>query len=235
MARKERDVNLDIVERQAHAWESRRRAVEESLAHATPCPRGGGPYVTISRQHGSGGATIAREIARRLDFKVYDREIIQQIAAETRVAAPLIERRDERATTALDDFLAGLVIPQDPGEAGFITELFRVVNGIAKNGRAVILGRGGNWFLEPTWGVRARLVAPEEVRAARIAERDGLTAAVARRRVHDLDNAQRAFIRQVFHRDIDDPCGYDLVVNTAAIPADAVVDIIVAGLARRVV
>ncbi len=43
--------------------------------------------ITISREFGSGGRTIGREVAKRLDIPFYDKELVEQIALET-VFAP---------------------------------------------------------------------------------------------------------------------------------------------------
>jgi hypothetical protein len=45
--------------------------------------------------------------------------------------------------------------------------------------------------------------------------RHGLTAAEARRFITQVDRGRRQFVGQFFHRNIDDPHLYDLVINVA--------------------
>lgn len=39
--------------------------------------------ITISRQFGSGGRTVGRQLAERLNIPFYDRELVKQVAEET--------------------------------------------------------------------------------------------------------------------------------------------------------
>ncbi len=46
--------------------------------------------ITISREFGSGGRTIGREVARQLGIKCYDSELIEKIAEESGLARDYI-------------------------------------------------------------------------------------------------------------------------------------------------
>ena len=65
-----------------------------------------------------------------------------------------------------------MIVPKAPGQVAFLQELIRVVWGLAKEGHAVILGRGANWFLNQEFGLRLRVVADREERAERLAKRE---------------------------------------------------------------
>ena len=39
--------------------------------------------ITVSRQFGSGGRSIAKEVAKMLGYKYYDEELVKQVAEET--------------------------------------------------------------------------------------------------------------------------------------------------------
>lgn len=39
--------------------------------------------ITISREFGSGGRTIGKEVAQRLGVPCYDKELVKQVATET--------------------------------------------------------------------------------------------------------------------------------------------------------
>lgn len=55
--------------------------------------------ITISREFGSGGRTIGREVARQLGIKCYDSELIEKIAEESG-ACPRLHRRQGRVRRA---------------------------------------------------------------------------------------------------------------------------------------
>lgn len=53
--------------------------------------------ITVSRQRGSMGSYIALEVARELDLRYLDREILQSVAQESGVDAEAVEAIEERA------------------------------------------------------------------------------------------------------------------------------------------
>jgi cytidylate kinase len=111
--------------------------------------------------------------------------------------------------------------------------MMRVVWAIGRQGHAIMLGRGANWLLDPRYGVRVRAIAPVEKRVEWLTRTESITADDAVRRV-EADNADRArYMRQVYKRDIDNPLGYDLVVNLGTIGLDAAVELVVAGLSPK--
>src|SRR4030043_1277953 len=67
------------------------------------------PVITISREWGSEGSGIAREIQRKLGepWKIWDKQIIDEIAKKTDVRKEFIESLDERVHTEFEKFLGG--------------------------------------------------------------------------------------------------------------------------------
>lgn len=201
-----------LVEHQALFQEIQRHLAELIPPETLP-PKRPGPWVSISRQAGSGGRELARQIAEPLGWRIYDREIVSSIAKKTHSSESLLRERDGKTTGAFDGYLAHLLVPDDPGQAGFLEEMGRVIVAIAQQGGAVILGRGANWLLGTEGGLRLRVVAPLESRIENLVREEGISPSQARKAIDRLDAAQRRFIRQTFGRDIDDPLGYDMVLN----------------------
>ena len=55
--------------------------------------------ITITREFGSGGRTIAKKLADKLGYAYYDYEIVQQIAQESGFAKEYIEENGEDASS----------------------------------------------------------------------------------------------------------------------------------------
>ena len=53
--------------------------------------------ITISREFGSGGRTVGKLVAEKLDIPCYDQEIIQKIAQESGYCEEFIAEKTERA------------------------------------------------------------------------------------------------------------------------------------------
>jgi cytidylate kinase len=217
-----------ILERQARAWERKRTLVEadskaarERLAHLRE-----GPWLSISRQWGSGGLEVAREAGRRLGWEVYDREILAAIAEQTHTREAVLADLEKGAVGPFRDYISQLIVPGDPGRVTYLVELAKLVWGLARKGHVVLVGRGVNWYLDARYGLRVRIVAPLDHRVARLAAAEGTPEADARRKLLQIDHDRKAFVQQAFGRDINDPLGYDLVLNVERLTVEAAARII---------
>ena len=55
--------------------------------------------ITISREFGSGGRTIGKEAAARLNIPCYDQELIQRLAAESGFTEAYVQEQGEYAAS----------------------------------------------------------------------------------------------------------------------------------------
>jgi cytidylate kinase len=215
---------VELADRQGRFREMRRLSEFESSGP----DRAEGPWITLSREMGSGGADLALLVAEALGWHVYDREILTAVAKETHRGESLVGRFDEKGVLEVGEYLAPLILPDDPGQARVLIGMTHVVQRIGREGRAILVGRGANFILRPEGGLRVRAAAPASDRAAALARAEGLSLGEAARQVAETDAAQRAFIRQAFQREIDDLAGYDLVVNPLALGLPAAAAAVVA-------
>lgn len=194
------------------------REVRRLSEYASPrAALGEGPWISISRELGSRGTELALLLGEMLGWRVYDREIMTAVAEETHRDASLVDRFDEKGVREVGEYLAPLILPDDPGQARVLVGMTRVIRKLGREGRAVLVGRGANFVLLPAGGLRVRAAAPASARAETLSAAEGITLEHAARRIAETDAAQRMFVRQAFQRDIDDLGAYDLVVNPLAL------------------
>lgn len=205
------DQMRSLLERAARRWEVNQELAQsmeqDEIIRCVGCP-----VITISRQMGSGGASIGRLVANQLNYKYYDRELIEQIAAMTGSDAEHIERHEVEDRSALSSMLLSLLDRRHVQDTVYLRSLLKVLRSIGKEGRAVIIGRGGSCVLHDA--LRIRFVAPFELRVERTAKVRDMTDDEARRYVLETDHRQRSFLRGFFGCDADNPELYDLVINT---------------------
>ncbi len=93
----------------------------------------------------------------------------------------------------------------------------------------VVVGRSVTYLVsECGCGVRVRLTGPFKQRAQLIAQEEGLSEAVAERRVRDYDREVRARVQTLFNYDLDDPANFSLVLNTFAMPLETAASLLAA-------
>lgn len=202
------------------------RRLDQEIDPATLGRPALGPYVTISRQSGSGGSLIAQRLAGDLGWKVLDRELVDGLARELELDPHRLELMDETRTNWLRDTIFNLLDSRLVLQDSYVTLLGRVMALAAHNGQVIFVGRAGNLILPRDDGLRVRIVAPRPWRIQRVAERDSLGESAASERVASLDAARSDFVRRHFKVDADNPAAFDMVVDVASLGEDGVVTLI---------
>ena len=156
------------------------------------------PFITISRQAGAGGCTVADAVAALL---AQDRDLAGPAGWQVHDA----------------DVDAGGGVPVPAHRA------FHSVRELATAGHGVIVGRGGVMLTRDLpQGVHVRLIAPREVRIDRLSARHHIDREQAFAAIGEQDASRARLFREYFQREIDDPSLYDAVFNTARLPAASI-------------
>jgi cytidylate kinase len=214
-----------IIDDQVKRWEMM-RAVGGRV-------EGAKPVITFSREPGSGGSIVAKELAEQLGLDFFHREIIQKMAESASISKRLMEILDEKDITILDDWISTLVNAKHLWPDQYLRHLLNVIGAIGRHGGAVIVGRGSCFILTPDVNFRVRVVAPLETRAQNVARQFEVPLNEARRRVLKTELDRSAFVRKYFHKDVAEAVNYDLVLNTGNMSIGAAVDAIKGALGGR--
>lgn len=179
--------------------------------------------ITISREMGSGGQIIARNLADKLGYTLIDGEAILEVAAAYGLSPEAVEKADEKPPAFVESLDTRLEIDMHRIE--------QIILEYALKGNVIIYGRGGQDLLADVKSVfRTRIIAPFEVRVERWAEREWLDPDLSRRLVRKSDQQRAGFIKYYFDRDWNDPYDYDLIINTCKLSEETAVDLICQGI-----
>lgn len=184
--------------------------------------------ITISRQFGAGGHTVAQRVAARLgpQWQLWDKEVIEKVAQSAQVRTEMVEALDEHTHTWMDEMIRILFKDKVLESLGYRRHLAQVLLALAQQGNKIILGRGANFVLPDALNVR--LCASVEFRTKVIMERDHMSHHEALKKVQQADRDRAAFTHSVFNREIDDPSGYDMILQTDTLGFDVAAAVIVA-------
>lgn len=223
-----RSPNLDkIVGRHLQIWETRKQVNQRREQEAESGLERLGPYVSISRLPYSRGDEVARRCAERLDWLLFDREIVDHIARDAKILGKFVNSLDERCRHAMDDWIQTTLDTSSMGHLAYLRHLKRVLMTIALHGNAVILGRGANFILPPEAGLRVLVSAPQGRRAEALAAARDLNAGEATRELKRLDEQRRDFLKTHFRYAAQELDQYDLIVNVDRIDVDTAATLIV--------
>jgi len=184
------------------------------------------PVVTVSIDPGSGGRLVARQIADRLEFDFFNREIIKEIAESVHINPNVIENIEKERLSGVEDLIASCLRDTYLWPGMYLEHLEKVLYALGEHGRAVVVGRGGNFILRPEKRFSIRVTAPMDVRVQNIAQAFDVPAAKAKNRIKDREEKRKAFIKKSFHKDVRNPLHYDMLLNTGFMSINDCTDMI---------
>jgi cytidylate kinase len=204
--------------------------------------------ITISHLYGSGGGEIGARLAQRLHWELVDHEIVAQVAERLGISVHEADARDEHSESFFARMLrtiqvtlgrpptnpAPLAVPVGELQAVYHSTLATLVRAAAEQGHVIIIGRGSQVVLASRRDVlHVRIVAPLDERIEYVARREGVSLVEAELRIRRKDRDRIHYLRTQYHQQSDDPLLYDLVVNTAVLDLDSVVQLVETALATK--
>ncbi|MGC1373540.1 MAG: cytidylate kinase-like family protein [Candidatus Sulfotelmatobacter sp.] len=181
--------------------------------------------ISIEREYGCGGGAIAAQLASRLGWSVWDKRLTEEIARLANVDSSAVKRCDERMNSRLyrlaktfwrgsherSSHVAGQVFDTDT----MMSMMEQITAKIAKEGNAVVVGRGAPFFLRDhpdTFHVF--LYAPRAEKIRRLVE-DGSAAEEAEEMVDIVDRERIAYVKHYFNSNWPTRSLYHVMINTA--------------------
>ena len=195
--------------------------------------------ITISREFGSGGRSIAKMVADRLGVPYYDKELIKQVAAKTGFDPAYIEEAGEYSQgKTLLSYLSPSNGPKDVmngmSAADFLWVMQRqVILEIAEKGPCVIVGRCADYILKDRSDcLNVFIHAGKAFRAERIVRLYGSSEQTPEQRLDNKDGRRRVNYSHYTNREWGKCQNYTLSLDSGEIGMDRCVDII-AGLCQE--
>ena len=189
--------------------------------------------ITISRQFGSGGRTVGREVAKKLGIPCYDHELIERLAEESGFAKEYIKNESEyrpfgsRLASALN---VGTGFDPLTNQDRLWIAQKRMILELGAKESCVIVGRCADAILEDQADcLRVFIHASFEQRAKRSVEVYGETEVPTERRLRDKDKRRISYYQYYTDRTWGDINNYDVALDAGRLGIDKCVEII-AGL-----
>ncbi len=208
---------------------------------STPMPA----IITISRQLGSGGASIGQKLARRLCLTFVDRQIIVEAAQKLAMLESEVESREERKLSFFENLLASMVnypagmvyVPPEmhvtSDKAIFETQT-EIIKEISRQQPSVIIGRGSAHILKDhPRHLSVFFHASGPFRIDRVKEIYGMSEEKARATVEESDKHRAEYNKTVSGRDWLDIRRYHLCVDTGVLGFEQAQELVLACARHR--
>jgi cytidylate kinase len=194
--------------------------------------------ITISRQFGAGGKTLAQKVADKLNYKIAHEEIIEKLAEQAKVSSDVVSAFENEGRGLLrraSNFLTRQrfidhVMDENrnymDGEI-YIDLLGEIIPEMADEGNIIILGRGSQFILKGRKDAyHVLLVAERDDRVRFMREQYGLSQEKAREAVDRQGERREALMRLFKRGDYDDATHYNMVINQSKMDLDMAAELV---------
>jgi cytidylate kinase len=195
--------------------------------------------ITVSREFGSGGRSIARTIAERLGYAYCDNSVIAGVAREHGLSEVFVEEYGEYAvskTPLIFDFVIDAA-NRYTANLSIYDQLFifqhRYITDLAEKGPCVIVGRCADFILQDrTDCLHTFFYADMDFRVNRLVASAGKKFANPEKHLKEMDDRRKTYYRHYTGRRWGESKNYHISLHTGVIGMDHCADIIV-DLAKR--
>ena len=191
--------------------------------------------ITIARGFGSGGRTVGKMLAKKLDINHYDGELIQLASEESGINIELFGKADEHVKTNLfkkynRSFGEKLITP-DSDDFTSGDNLFnyqaKIIRDLAAKQNCIIIGRCADYILKDDPKViRLFFYADEKACVKNVIDMYAISEKEARDRIEYIDRSRAAYYKYYTGNEWNDVNNYDLCINTGRLGFDTSVDVV---------
>ena len=188
--------------------------------------------ITIGRQFGSGGKDVADALGRKLGFPVYDNELILKAAQDSGFSAEFFVQSDEKKRFLS---LSAIFTSGWSGDAeNYMSDkgLFQIqcetIRRIAEQGAAIIVGRCSDYVLRDRGNtLDVFLTSPLDVRAGRVAERQGIPVEEAQSLVERRDRSREEYYNYYTFGNWGMASNYDICMDSSMLGIEGTAEYII--------
>lgn len=192
-------------------------------------------YITIEREYGSAGTTIARRLAEECGIPCYGREILEEMSKEQDIPIEKVEKYEEAATNSLlySLFMMSQTHVGNTGDVltaeGYVYVAEQeTIRKMAKNGPAIFLGHCASEALRESHGVVKIFIrcSDSKEKKQRIMDEYGIAEAEVEATRKRFDKKRSNYYYANTAHKWDDAKNYDIVLDSAALGIDGCVAVL---------
>jgi cytidylate kinase len=202
----------ELVGYYAREWENKILS-QKKEAQAAKAAQELRPSITFSRKIGVGALEIADIVAKKLEIKVADRELIEKIAQQADTSEKAIAFFDERFPGYGNRTVKFLFGEKSFIDSDYARHLVSAITGIAGLGSTAFVGRGAHLILPRERVLAVRCICSDDYRIERVANLMGIDKAKAKKQLSAIDKEQAAFFKKAFNQKAALPYEFDMVLN----------------------
>lgn len=181
--------------------------------------------VTIGRKYGSGGRMTGEKLAKLLDYRFYDRELLKIAARESGMHEDVVQHFDEKPAGSLlySTYLYATLPMTDalPLNQKLAFAQFEVIRRVAQEGNCIIVGRCADFVLQDRDDCfNVFITAPDDIRSQRLTQYYGVPNELVGKVIKKQDKQRAEYYNFFTHRKWGDSSNYDLCLDASRFTLD---------------
>ena len=206
-------------------------------------------HINIGRQIGAGGLEVARELGKRLDIRVYDKELLTLAAKESGLDHSVFAREDEKDNLSMNtgfsfssfaEAITNTFRPSVYNSNTIFTIQSQVIRRLAEEGSTIFVGRCADYVLRDFEGCISVFITSsmeDRIHRIRTINKYGDTQGVSDDKLADLlvkgDRKRASYYGDYTFKTWGDAESYDMCLSTSLLGVDGCADIIEETIRRR--
>jgi len=200
--------------------------------------------ISIGREFGSGGKYIGQELAKRLNIKCYDNELLTKVSENYNIDIEMLEKVDEKQKSSFWYSFAtnyvfssnNEVLPISADDNLFLKQA-KVIEDIYNSGEnSIIIGRCSDYILKNNENVIKIFIysSDTDFKVNRKVKFENLNSEEAEKKIKQVDKQRAEYYKHFTNQTWGDRNNYDLCVDTAKIGVIQTIDMLENYINKRV-
>lgn len=200
--------------------------------------------ISIGREFGSGGRYIGQELAKRLNIKCYDNELLAKVSEDYNIDMEMLEKVDEKQKSSFwYSFATNYVFSKDSevspisADDNLFLKQARVIEELYNNGEnSIIIGRCSDYILKDKENVIKIFIYSSDMdfKVNRKAKFENINAKTAEKKIKQVDKQRAEYYKHFTTQNWGDRDNYDICIDTSKLGVMQTIDILENYINKRI-
>lgn len=200
--------------------------------------------ISIGREFGSGGKYIGQELAKRLNIKCYDNELLAKVSEDYNIDMEMLEKVDEKQKSSFwYSFATNYVFSKDSGvlpisaDDNLFLKQARVIEELYNNGEnSIIIGRCSDYILKDKENVIKIFIYSSDMnfKINRKVKFENINAKTAEKKIKQVDKQKAEYYKHFTTQNWGDRDNYDICIDTFKLGVMQTIDILENYINKRI-
>lgn len=199
--------------------------------------------ISIGREFGSGGKYIGQELAKRLNIKCYDKELLAKVSESYNIDMKLLEKVDEKQKSSYwYGFATNYVFEEDgkpmpiSAEDNLFLKQAKVIEELYEKENCVIIGRCSDFILKDKPNVISVFIYASDMnfKLNRKKDLEKITEKQATNKIMKIDKERAEHYKHFTSQEWGDKANYELCLDTSKVGVEETIEILENYIRKRI-